>query len=334
MRDSLANAQAQPLFKNVAPSGPSPDLDRARVGDHTFADLMRDATRFPSNKELSVEDREQRDALFVATSALMRLDDNAVTEAVNLIRSGAPQATMLRDALWNAGTGYAQQELVKLMSFFKDDSDRRFALIGLGMVKEPTPATVAYLETMLSDAMHGAQARLSLGSTVQYLKDTDPAAADAVVTLLAQRFEGAQDPIEKASYVDALGNTRYNAARPVIDSALTSDYPAIRSAGVLALRHLQGDDVDGVVARVALGDAESTVRDTAISVIASRTPSAPLMHALDTLMRTEPTIMVRRSAVVAGAGLTGVVPEMRETLAWVASNDPEPKMRELAGGYL
>ncbi|HEX7481590.1 MAG TPA: acyl-CoA dehydrogenase family protein, partial [Polyangiales bacterium] len=51
-----------------------------------------------------------------------------------------------------------------------------------------------------------------------------------------------------------------------------------------------------------------------------------------TLMRTEPTIMVRRSAVVAGAGLTGVVPEMRETLAWVASNDPEPKMRELAGG--
>jgi hypothetical protein len=75
-------------------------------------------------------------------------------------------------------------------------------------------------------------------------------------------------------------------------------------------------------------------RAPAISVIASRTPSAPLMHALDTLMHTDPTIMVRRSAVVAGAGLTGVVPEMRETLAWVASNDPEPKMRELAGGYL
>jgi HEAT repeat protein len=284
--------------------------------------------------ELTVEQRQELDKVFSSLAALMRLDDEAVAQAVRDIHAGSPQSAMLRDALWNAGTEFAQEELVKLMDFFKEEPDRRFTMIGLGLVNAPTAKTTQYLQTMLEDPLHGRQAKLSLGSTVQHLKDSDSAAADAIVELLSVRHQKSEDPIERAAYLDALGNTRYDEAMPVIVAALSSEESAERNSAVLALRHFSGAAVDDKIRVAAISDPDDVVRHTAISVIADRTPTVPLMEAIDTLMRSDPILMVRRSAIMAGVTLREQVPAIGDTLAWVAKNDPEPKLRELAAGYL
>lgn len=45
-------------------------------------------------------------------------------------------------------------------------------------------------------------------------------------------------------------------------------------------------------------------------------------------------LMVRRSAVATAAALKSTVPALLDSLQWVAANDPEPKLRDLAASYL
>jgi hypothetical protein len=135
-------------------------------------------------------------------------------------------------------------------------------------------------ELMLDDPNEGTQARMSLGSTVKHLKDTDPQAADAIVALLAKRYNERRDPVEQASYIDGLGNTRYAAARPTIDAALHSDESLVRASAVSALRVMPGDDVDDAIARIAVSDPDSLVRAAGVSVIGEPTPRKALMQAL------------------------------------------------------
>jgi hypothetical protein len=336
----LPNTTPQPLYAALPQTGSSPDLDRVKVGGRTFDDLMKEASAFPPASDLAVhrqeltdEQRVEHDKLFSALSALLRLDDDAVDEAVAQIRANSPESPMLRDALWNAGTSYAQSQLTKLMSFYKDERDRRFTMIGLGLVKEPTAATVSYVETMLDDPMHGKQARLSLGTIAQHLGATDPDAAGEVIKVLTDRYQLSKDPVVRASYIDALGNTRNDTAMATIMAALQSDESSERSAAVLALRFMHGPNVDDTIKLVAISDVDWMVRSTAITTIPDRTPTQPLMEALDTLMRSDPEVMVRRGALMVGVALREDVPRLRDTIQWVAGNDPEPQMRELAAGY-
>jgi Lipoprotein amino terminal region len=339
LRLKAASAKPQPLFVNPPPDMQAGDMDRVRVAGRSFEDLTRAFAKYPTASDpkavLPDEQRREYDELFSALTSLMRLDDDTVTDAMEQIREGAAQAPMLRDALWNAGTSYAQEKLVELVGFYKDEGQRRLTLIGMGQVQTPTPATVKYLESMVDDKMHGRQARLSLGSAAKRLRESeDMKAAEAIVASLTRHYQESPDTITKASYIDALGNTRLDAAKALIVSALESDDPMMRWSAVRALRHLPGADVDALIERLAIGDPKASVRNAAVAVIGERTPSGPLMQALDTLMRTDPEVMVRRSAVMAGVSLSEAVPELRNTLAWVAGNDPEPKMRELAGSYL
>ena len=44
-------------------------------------------------------------------------------------------------------------------------------------------------------------------------------------------------------------------------------------------------------------------------------------------------MLMRSDPEVAGVAFREDVPRLRDTIHWVAGNDPQPQMRELAAGY-
>ncbi len=334
-----------PLDQLVKTNGYSSDADRARVGERKLDEIIDDLAKLrspplkkgePNGETLPTEQRQERDRLFIALSAELRLDDAAVDAVLARIRAGSADQQILRDALVSAGTEHAQHALIELMDFYKDTdtTNRRMTMIGMSSLRQPSPETIDYMKSMLDDAQHGRQARYGMGSLIMSLNQNDADTVSEPLALLQQRFHDAKDPAERADFANALGNTHLLDVRPELDAALNDDSPDVRMAGINGLTHQAGDDVDSVIAHFMTSDPNELVRDDAIDVAKRRDPSPALLDALTTCMRLDKEILVRRSAISAAAALQQVVPQLSESLQWVAQNDPEPKLRELAAASL
>jgi len=256
-----------------------------------------------------------------------------VQRAVKLIQGSDEQHSYVRDALASAGTPAAQRALVSLMDHYGDDGQQRVTLIGLSMVTVPTPETVGYLRSMRDDPVHGRQARYGLGSATRRLLARAPEEGEAVLEELTSSLADATTETDRSDYVTALGNTRSPTAYESIVATLDDPSPVVRSAAVRALLHQQGPEVDGVVARVATADPVDIVRLSGVEVLRDRRSSPPLLSALDSILRLDRSLLVRRQALVVAAGKAPAAPLLRESIAWVASNDPVAELRELAARY-
>lgn len=299
------------------------NLDRARFGDRRLPDLLAELGRLKKDG-----DQRERSRLYVAMTALFRQMPDQARQALTALRSGK-DADFIIDALGDAGTEEAQSVLRTALAETRDADRRRRIVRALGH-GEATDETVQLLVDLFDEHGLGGQARLALGAAAKGLERSDPERAAAVTNTIAATLVSETSPGLTVDGLRALGNAGGRTALPTVLSYLEHEDASIRAAAAQALRFVPGSDVDEVLVRVALEDESSSVRESALDATYYRDMSGTLVKGVAQSAKLDPEPSVRRVAVRSLAKWRRSSPHASDALKWVALNDANQKIREVA----
>jgi hypothetical protein len=269
---------------------------------------------------------------YLRLAALFRLDDAAARAAAAEVKAGLAEreANAVIGALGEASTAAAQGELVELLGHeVLDEAARSHAAIALGLGDGPTATTLEALRQVAEDrGPIGDSAMLALGNAALRLRGDDPGGAAAEVARLLGRLAAAADDAERALVIRALGNTGDPAILPALAAALAAGSDPLRVAAVEALRLVADRRADRMLS-AALGDADAAVREAAVFAASSR-DLAPLVAALASVIKVDPSVEVRRAIIeLAGARIEELA-GLRALVAWAAEHEPDAELRASA----
>jgi HEAT repeat protein len=311
------------------------ELQRKRdlVAGATFEQLASDLSKLSPSKE----NFSQRWNVTQRMSALFELDPGSIGAAASRVKGGASEndKEMLLAALSDANLPEAQTALADLAHDPGVDTPTRSAsATHLGLLKNPTPETLARLQNMAnneSDPEVKGAATLALGGASRASREADPGSGekDTSPDLLLQKLGSAQTPAERRLYIDALGNSGDPRGLPAIQGALTDPDPTLRAAAVSALRFMPGPEIDGLIVATLTRDPEQLVRSAALSTLRSRPASDVLTAGAVAALKIEPFAGLRVELIQVLLRFMQV-PGVHETLEWVAKNDASPEVKAAA----
>jgi len=266
-------------------------------------------------------------------AALFRQRAEAPAAAVDLLRTAGP-VRKITDALGTAGSPAATAALGIIAR------DRSFprplridALTALMLNQRPSAEAMRVPVSLMDDgdATVASAARISGGALARAGRAGQPDEAGAIDAALAMRYRQAHDAKELCDLLAALGNSAGDSAAPLIEEALHDPRDAVRSAAAGALRLVSGPEIDGLLSAAIANDRDPEVRASAIFAAGFHHPIG--QRVLDSLVRaakTDPAEQVRVAALTLLQQNASVVPNLAETLAWVAEHDAKPGVRRLA----
>jgi hypothetical protein len=324
---------------------PSATDDRtAEAADHERLRAIPTATALDElGRAARAGDQQKQLDSVEMLGAVIAHNPESIPEVVRrLRRSGhASERNLLLSALGEAHTPESQAALAELAGDgLMDNSTRHSALTHLALENQPTNETLASLRTLAtSDQAQESERRLAtlaLGATAGQAEageDTREAGM-ATVKALSESAVAATEPRDKALYLDALGNAGTRDAIEVIQKGLTDSSPTVRAAATLALRKLEGVEVEQLLLSTLSKDQDASVRSAAITAIQNRELTPLLTQALIQSVKTESDAALRSQVVgVLGQKALDQQP-VRDALAWVGKNDTDAEVRRAAEGLI
>jgi hypothetical protein len=323
-------------------------FDRAQVGGRTFEEILaalETAARDPRQEELwgskngvAVPGPERaareewlraRTSAFAALVALLRLEPEAVVKAERAARGGSIAARALVDGLAAAGTEGAQAALAAVSA---DGGLPRLLRVqaanGFGMIREPTPAAVHALATLLDDPLLQEHALFGLGTAAFRLRGLgEGERSRAISALLGARLAAAHGPDEQVRCLRALANAADPATLAIIRPFAAAGDRAVRAAAVEAARLMDSAAADTFVSDRMTNDRDPQVRMAAIRAARMRRPCPVLDAALSTAALHDDNVAARRDAVELLGRWLHERPALRATLERVARQDPKEEVR-------
>lgn len=131
----------------------------------------------------------------------------------------------------------------------------------------------------------------------------------------------------------AISNSGYAQALPKVRAFLTDDREGVRVDAIRALRSMQDDEVDGIIAGRLEADPSVQVRTMAIEIAQTRQPTDVVVRALRGAAQvTEAHARYRATELM--AHWLPERPELRAPLEAIAKNDGEAQIRQLAQAAL
>lgn len=237
---------------------------RSQIGDLTAAKMMARLDQFAKVGPMADHSRFIWQAV-----GLLRLHPElagALAQEYGELK-GSQGRGLILDLLAGAGHAEAQAAMRQVLS---DPglamAPTRQAMLAqrLGLVKAPTPETVAYLAQHAQDeGLMGAAYTYSLGSAAGHLAGTDEAAQ--LVADLKGRLSPDADALTRRSVVAALGNAR--AAGDEVAAFAGDPDPGVRAAVAGALGQSEGP-VDALL--TLSGDEDSLVQINALESLGER----------------------------------------------------------------
>jgi len=265
-------------------------------------------------------------------AALFRRRSEAAPAAAALLRQSGPQKR-ITNALGSAGSPSAIQALGGIA---RDPSVpaavRVDALNALVVVHHPSPEAMRMPLSLLDaeDPAIVSAARLMSGALARAGRPEHRAEADAIDAALIARYRKAQEVHERCDLLAALGNSAGPSVLPVIEEALRDPRPSVRAEAARGLRLAEASETDGLLSATITTDADAQVRSAGIFAASFRPMTALLAESLQRAARSDEADAVRSSAVGLLREHPDAAPGIRDTLAWVAANDPKPGLRRLA----
>jgi len=302
--------------------------DLSRIGGRRLADVSRELAQARADTDTK-SGRAQRTRSFVAAAALLRRDRSAVSEAVRTIRAGGTESSFFVNALGAAGTIEATNALTSLLQNEREPSAMRDILRALGNAEHPSGAALSAMTDHFTDHQVGGFARLMTGAMAHSSARSEPAVASAAGEALLNALQGEQNPLLIADTLRALGNSGDPRAVAVAAHYIHDPNPMLRSAAAQAVRRVSSSEADALLVEVA-ADAESSVRDSAMNAALDRLPSVALSGTVEQLARRDLDPSVRRDAVRVLVEWQRDSESARDTLMWVAANEPNDKLRQVA----
>lgn len=277
---------------------------------------------------------EKDSRLFLALGATLRKRPETIALTLKRIRQDSPARQVFIDALGSADTPGAQRALVELIAPSADTRLRTSALIALSRTPHPTEESVRALLGLVGDEQVGTQARYGLGTYCRRFREAgDTAQATKLGKFLVARLSADNSELHLVESLRALSNAGFEPALPAIVRYIDDSREPVRVEAVRALRLIESDQVDELLASTLEQDPVKAVRLAAIESMGSRAPSERLERALRASTEASDA-HVRYRAIELSIRWLPKRPSLRETITRVAQNDQEPQVRKLAGAAL
>jgi len=328
VRDLAMNQPASPA-PTAEVEESSEALDDQRIQGRKMPDVLARLIEADSsgNAESAETGRE-----YVALTALLRRDVDALSMAREHIKAGGPLVMTLIEALRDAGTPAAQTLLVEVLSISPKvtPAQRLEVARSLGRVERPTPENIAALKEMRAEPGFGQQARYGLGSAVFRLKQTDPELARITLGDLVSELKQTQDDSVRVMDLIALGNAGHPESSTSIAPFLKSGSESVRASAAQALRRIEGIEADNLLVAAAQ-DSSSSVRYNVANAISEREETTLLVGVVCKLAVSESDFKTRAEAVrTASNWFTPGKTDLFDSLQHVAMHDSSPDLRAIA----
>src|SRR5262249_10188537 len=139
----------------------------------------------------------------------------------------------------------------------------------LGLVDNPTPQSEELLRELSGrgDVNIRTTAQLALGVMARNLSDTAPERTARIVRDALRQLEGATQADERRQMLLVLGNIGDAGTLDAIRKHARDVAPEVRSAAAAALRWLEVDGADELLAGLLAADADAVVRGEAAAAL-------------------------------------------------------------------
>jgi hypothetical protein len=333
---SLARALPGVVSSAVRAHQTDHDQLRARLDsellDGWTTEALLGAARLTAGKEKG-QDGLMQDRL----AALFRQRPDAASAALAMLRKSGPDSR-ITDALGFAGSPAAVQTLAAIARDRNLPSALRIdALTAFALMQHPSaeamrvPAALLDAPDASGDAAVASAARLAMGALARAGRPSHPEEAKQLDAALVTRYRATLNAAELAELLSAMGNSSGASVVPVIEGALRDQRDGIRAAAVRALRLAPGGEVEGLLCAAITNDRDADVRAAAIFAASFRQPiGSKLGSVLIQAAKTDSAEHVRVRAITLLRQHPGVVPNLGETLEWIAQHDSKPGVRRLA----
>jgi hypothetical protein len=324
-------------------------LDAARIQGLTFPKILNGLEAIAKVGVLSASVNSDADAspstratlgekarLFEALAALYRQQPSTINAALDRVSAKSPASALLVAALGSASTEASQKALIRLIHARDEDPQIvMHASMALIRVPRPEPVAVTELESRLSTRPYDTTALYGLGTYCRRFRDAGKTAdMQSVGDLLTRQLDAATTRPTRIHTLLAIANSGYAAALPKVAPFLADTEEDVRAAAVEALQSMRGPNVDELIAAKIREDTSATVRIRAMEAARVRQPSDALAGALVNAATSSDDAHVRYSAIDLMISWLPRWPAFRPTLAQVATNDGEARIRERASAAL
>lgn len=224
------------------------------------------------------------------------------------------------EVLAATGSPEAQAAMRTVLSsdVVKADPTRRNRFLRLSLLKEPTPATVAFVSSEREAASGQDRNTLSLvlGSTAGELARTQPEAAQPFLAQLTGELQAARDVTERRHLLHALGNAgQAEAVDDVLRWTADAD-PKVRYAAVDALRFTPTPAARAAVTQ-AVADPDVRVAAHAVDLLGQWQPDAAERAAIISAFRAGRLPWRTAHGVVTALAPYADDPQVRALFEWM-----------------
>lgn len=306
--------------------------DQARIGSHTFSELVASLTALEAKQGGAPAPAGEAGPLFHALVGIFRQQPETVDAALKLVRARSPISDTLLDALAMASTKQSldsvgalaldasMPEAVRLRaagSFIRAHDPGQYALeLAVKMVDQPL---------LRENALYG------IGSFVRQLRDRgDKVVADAGAKVLAQQLKTSATPSDRATVLLAISNS---GSAELFDAAVgyqQDPNSTVRQAAIQAIRLMPQPEVETQL-REVLGRKDRGDVLAALHALGRR-PQATResVDRVEGIARRDPSGEIRREAVLVLSLWSRTWPALVPVLADIREHDTDARVRDVA----
>lgn len=337
-------------LRSASPSSPAPSSDwraafDASVPSGLAAPTTLDARRADSDRARShganfegllvlakTGNEKEKLGAYQTLVSLLRVDETVAGRTEQIARSGAELGSWMTAALGDAGCNACQDALGNLLNDRALGSMQRLAALqALGRVEQPSSRAQALVRSLLDDPELGFQAKLSLGSAIFRLRESDPRHAAELLELLEARVRsGAHD--DTVECLKAIGNAGSVESLPLLTSQLAQSNAAIRAGAALALRRMRDPRAEALLVRTIAHDNDAQVKVAALEASRQLGISPALLAAIVPLIDDEhdPVAQSAAVSVIGSFGAAARTPDVESALQRVIARTEVDSLRESA----
>lgn len=173
------------------------------------------------------------------------------------------------------------------------------------------------------------QAAFGLGSNLNKIQATEPALAKRARAALVGQLEHATSAGELAVALTALGNAGDVTTINSIKRFVEHPSPGVRESAAQSLRRIPGAEANRLLIALT-ADPVWRVRLSAVDAIGERASHGLLVEAIQRLAVFEKELVARGKAIALLTNWVRSVQGIAITLAAIAENEPDPKLKRLA----
>ena len=323
------------LSTNLSEKEAEVNLHRKQLGEASLESLLADLDAAEAARG------KYPAQLFLRFKSLIYLHPKSCKAIGKILVTVGPKSlkmNVLGSALIVIGHKEAQAALVSAIKARKEEADALLVLMpALGGVLEPTVEAEEALREMASESKNPdikATAELALGSIARSLTVTSPERAEKIIREFIGKVAPSSSETEIQRILHVLGNTGSTLALSTIAEYTINPTPHTRAAAMYALRWIESNEGDSLLAKGLSSDSETSVRLQAAHALGFRKMIPETYQAQKDAFIKDNAVEVRLAVLHNLSNAFEDYPETKKLIKEAAAKDSSKDVRKVANDIL